>query len=60
VGPTEALTVRYVPEEAARSSNGGGPFDYLSVPFELRYATNDSTPTLVWLDKVNAASESPP
>ena len=60
VAPTEALTVQYVPDETACPSNAGGPFDYLSVPFELRYATNDSTPTLVWLDKVHEASESSP
>lgn len=53
VANSEPLTLRYTPDVRIGEAVAGGPFDYIGVPFELRYATGTSPPTLVFLESAS-------
>ena len=53
VANSEPLTLRYTPDVRIGEALAGGPFDYIGVPFELRYATGTSPPTLVFLENAS-------
>jgi len=55
VAPEEELFVRYTPDERVCRTDRGGVFQYLAVPFELRYA-GKAAPKLVWLNSIDAST----
>ncbi len=44
------LVVRYRPDARVGAADGSGPFAFVSVPFELRFASKSASAELAWLD----------
>jgi hypothetical protein len=49
VGDDEPIVVRYTPDAGVGRADASGPFAFLALPFEVRFASATSAAELVWL-----------